>query len=115
MSPPARRAELRNVSDGFDSLGVPWRDLDRDGVEAVTGSRYYGRGVRVDGSALVQPSAMMRGLAATLPANVALYEESPVLEIGVTGGFPPRLPGRHGRGRARSCSAPMSSPRRSAC
>lgn len=80
-------AELSGVSDGFDSLGVPWRDLDRDGIEAVTGSRYYRRGVRVDGSALVQPSAMMRGLAATLPANVALYEESPVLEIGAAGGF----------------------------
>ena len=80
-------AELRGVSDGFDSLGVSWAELDRDGVEAVTGSRYYRRGVRVDGSALVQPSAMMRGLAATLPANVALYEESPVLEFGMNGGF----------------------------
>ena len=80
-------AELRGVSDGFDSLGVAWADLDRDGVEAVTGSRYYRRGVRVDGSALVQPSAMMRGLAATLPANVALFEESPVLETGMNGGF----------------------------
>ena len=80
-------SELRGVSDGFDSLGVAWADLDRDGVEAVTGSCYYRRGVRVDGSALVQPSAMMRGLAATLPANVALYEESPVLETGMDGGF----------------------------
>ena len=80
-------AELRGVSDGFDSLGVAWAELDRGGVEAVTGSRYYRRGVRVDGSALVQPSAMMRGLAATLPANVALYEESPVLETGMDGGF----------------------------
>ena len=80
-------AELNGVSDGFDSLGVSWAELDRDGVEAVTGSRYYRRGVRVDGSALVQPSAMMRGLAATLPANVALYEESPVLEFGMNGGF----------------------------
>ena len=80
-------ADLKSVSDGFDALGAPWRELDRDGVEAVTGSRYYRRGVRVDGSALVQPSAMMRGLAATLPANVALYEESPVLEMGAGGGF----------------------------
>ena len=80
-------AELGGVSDGFDSLGVPWRGLDRDGIEAVTGSHYYRRGVRVDGSALVQPAAMMRGLAAALPANVTLYEQSPVLEIGTTGGF----------------------------
>ena len=79
--------ELKGVSDGFDALGVPWRGLDRDDLEAVTGSRFYRRGVRADGSALVQPAAMMRGLAATLPANVTLYEESPVHEIGTKGGF----------------------------
>ena len=80
-------SELRGVSGGFDSLGALWRELDRDGIEAVIGSRFYRRGVRVDGSAPVRPAAMMRGLAATLPANVALYEESPVLEIGARGGF----------------------------
>ncbi len=79
--------ELKGVSDGFDALGVPWRGLDRDDLEAVTGSRFFRRGVRADGSALVQPAAMMRGLAATLPANVTLYEESPVHEIGTKGGF----------------------------
>ena len=83
----AAEGELKGVSDGFDALGVPWRGLDRDDLETVTGSRFYRRGVRADGSALVQPAAMMRGLAATLPANVMLYEESPVLEIGTTGGF----------------------------
>ena len=80
-------SELKGVSDGFESLGVPWRELDREGLDAVTGSRFYRRGVRVDGSALVQPAAMMRGLAATLPENVALFEESPVLEMGTRGGF----------------------------
>ena len=83
----AAEGELKGVSDGFDALGVPWRGLDRDDLETVTGSRFYRRGVRADGSALVQPAAMMRGLAATLPANVTLYEESPVREIGTTGGF----------------------------
>ena len=83
----AAEPELKAVADGFDALGVPWRGLDRDDLEAVTGSRFYRRGVRADGSALVQPAAMMRGLAATLPPNVTLYEESPVLEIGTTGGF----------------------------
>ena len=79
--------DLKAVSDGFDALEVPWQGLGRDELEAVIGSRFYRRGVRAGGSALVQPAAMMRGLAATLPANVTLYEESPVLEIGTTGGF----------------------------
>ena len=83
----ASEGELKAVSDGFDALGVPWRQVDRDDLEAVTGTRFYRRGVRADGSALVQPAAMMRGLASTLPANVTVYEESPVLEIGTKGGF----------------------------
>ena len=36
----------------------------------------------------------MRGLAATLPINVTLYEESPVIELGISGGF--RLACAHG-------------------
>jgi glycine/D-amino acid oxidase-like deaminating enzyme len=86
-------AELKGVSDGLSTLGVEWSALDRDGLEEMTGTRFYGRGVRAGGSALVQPAAMMRGLAAALPINVTLYEESPVLEIGTSGGFRLQCPG----------------------
>jgi len=78
---------LKGVADGFDQLGVPWRQIDRDGLDEITGTRFYQSGVRADGSALVQPAAMMRGLASTLPINVTLYEESPVMEIITRGGF----------------------------
>ena len=33
-------------------------------MESITGTRFYNNGVRVDGGSLVQPAAMMRGLAA---------------------------------------------------
>ena len=79
--------ELKSVADGFDRLGVAWNEVDRDALEEITGTRFYGRGVRAGGSALVQPAAMMRGLAATLPFNVTLYEESSVVEIATAGGF----------------------------
>ena len=81
---------LRGVSDGFDSPGPPRRALDRDGIEAVTGSRCCRRGVRVGGSAPVQPAAPMRGLAA---AHAALCEESPVPEIDARSGFRLACPG----------------------
>jgi glycine/D-amino acid oxidase-like deaminating enzyme len=80
-------ADLKGVSDGLDRVNIPWTALDRDGLEEITGTRFYGRGVRAGGSALVQPAAMMRGLAATLPHNVTLYEESPVTELSTKGGF----------------------------
>jgi glycine/D-amino acid oxidase-like deaminating enzyme len=78
---------LKGVAEGFDKLGVPWRQVDNDGLEEITGTRFYLRGVRAEGSALVQPAAMMRGLASTLPINVTLYEESPVIELVTRGGF----------------------------
>jgi glycine/D-amino acid oxidase-like deaminating enzyme len=80
-------AHLDAVADGFDALAVPQDRMDRDELEAVTGSRFYTGGVHVKGAALVQPAAMMRGLGATLPANVALYEDSPVTELRTNGEF----------------------------
>lgn len=71
---------LRRQRQGNDALGIRHEALDRDGVEALTGTRFYNAGLKVEGTALVNPAALCRGLADTLPANVALHEESPVLE-----------------------------------
>ena len=78
---------LDAVEKGFEDLDVPFSRVDRDGLEEITGTRFYSGGVRLRGSALVQPAAMMRGLGANLPANVALYEESPVVELRAEDGF----------------------------
>ncbi len=80
-------AHLDAVEKGFEDLDVPFSRVDRDGLEEITGTRFYRRGVRLRGAALVQPAAMMRGLGATLPANVALYEDSPVAELRAEDGF----------------------------
>ena len=48
------------------------------------GTGFYQRGLYTPGNALVNPAAMMRGLARNLPHNVELFEESPVV------GFEPR-------------------------
>ena len=50
-------------------------------MEAATGSSRFRRGLFHRGSVLVQPVALMRGLAQTLPANVKLFEASPALSI----------------------------------
>ena len=86
-------AHLDDVADGFNTLGIANEALDQDAVEAITGTRFYTRGVRVEsGGALVQPAAMMRGLGETLPTNVTLYEDSPVTEIRSDGGFTRSVP-----------------------
>lgn len=83
----AGERHLDAVAQGFEALDVPIKQLDRDRLEEITGTRFYSRGVRLRGAALVQPAAMMRGLGATLPANVALYEASPVTELRADDGF----------------------------
>lgn len=77
----AGEGHLKGVSDGFRALDVDHAWVDRDQLHEITGTKFYGRGVRLRGAALVQPAAMMRGLGATLPSNVTLYEDSPVTEL----------------------------------
>lgn len=86
-------AHLDAVADGFDALAVPQNRLDQNELQAITGSRFYTAGVHVKGAALVQPAAMMRGLGATLPANVTLFEDSPVTELHTDGGMRLVCPG----------------------
>ena len=85
---PAGDLALDGQRLGNDALGVEHQTLDRDEIEAITGSRFYHRGIKTEGTALVNPSAMCRGLARTLPANVDVYEESPVVR------FDPGTPAR---------------------
>ena len=82
-------AALKGQQRGNDALCVPYETLDRDEIEAITGSRFYRWGVKTQGTALVNPSAMCRGLGRTLPANVTVYEESPVHRL--EKGTPARL------------------------
>src|SRR5207249_4402900 len=39
---------------------------------------HYRAAARTPGAVMVQPAALVRGLAATLPANVEVFEDSPV-------------------------------------
>jgi glycine/D-amino acid oxidase-like deaminating enzyme len=62
----------------LDDLGEPYEELDAGKLEAITGTSHYRAGARLPGSALVQPAALVRGLAGALPPNVVLFEQSPV-------------------------------------
>jgi glycine/D-amino acid oxidase-like deaminating enzyme len=62
----------------LDALGEPYEELDAGKLEAITGTAHYRAGARLPGSVLVQPAALVRGLARALPANVVLFEASPV-------------------------------------
>ena len=58
--------------------------LSQDQINLELGTKWYRKGVKVKDGALVHPAKLVFGLADTLPSNVNLYENSPVLgmEIG---------------------------------
>ena len=77
----AALVEYRHFLDYLERLEVEHRILDGEQLHALLGTRLYRAGVHIADGALVQPAALVRGLAETLPTNVSLYERSPVLEI----------------------------------
>lgn len=74
-------AAIRRYRAFLDAAGLPYQELDADALAGRLGTRYYRYGLYSPDCSLVQPAALIRGLADALPANVTLYEETPVLRI----------------------------------
>jgi glycine/D-amino acid oxidase-like deaminating enzyme len=77
----AGAAELPVLRAWLERLGEPYQWLAAADLERLTGTACYRAGIRLPGSVLVQPAALARGLAVTLPPAVEIYEESPVRSI----------------------------------
>ena len=73
--------EYENFRHYLDTLQVEHEPIDKTGLQERLGSGLYQAGIHIVDGALVQPAALVRGLADTLPANVSLYEHSPVVRI----------------------------------
>jgi glycine/D-amino acid oxidase-like deaminating enzyme len=66
---------------GAAALGEPCEPLDTAALGRRIGSSYYRAGAHTPGTVMVQPAALVRGLGASLPDTVELYETSPVHSI----------------------------------
>lgn len=78
---PDGEKHIDEIADTLDQLGLAHSWLDRGEMQTRLGTSFYRRGLHAGGSALVNPAAMMRGLARHLPVNVSLHEESPVIRL----------------------------------
>jgi len=78
---PAGEAELDRLTASLRRMGVSFEEPDGDALAQLLGTGWYRRGVTTGGCITVQPAALIRGLAASLPANVALHENSPVTSL----------------------------------
>jgi len=62
-------------------LGEPFRVVERDELAQVLGTCHYTRAIFTPGGYLMQPAALVDGLARILPDNVELLENSPVQRL----------------------------------
>jgi glycine/D-amino acid oxidase-like deaminating enzyme len=81
VSERGRKRVLEPFARELDALGEPYRWLDAAALRREIGTPYYHAAVYTPGCMLMNPAALTRGLAASLPANVTLHERSPVLRI----------------------------------
>lgn len=79
--------ERKNIAglDAFEKhlapCGFEFLRLSDKELQARLGTDYYKQAVFTPDNILLNPSALMRGLAKHLPKNIAVYEESPVIEV----------------------------------
>ncbi|MGA4637531.1 NAD(P)/FAD-dependent oxidoreductase [Pseudomonas solani] len=79
---------------GLDKLGQEYRMIEEAELPSHIGTGFYRQALFTPGTVLIQPAALVKGLADSLPANVTLYENTPITEVD----YGERVQLRHGRG-----------------
>jgi glycine/D-amino acid oxidase-like deaminating enzyme len=91
-SSPASRGfvcEFRtHDTSNLDAWAEPYEWLDRKVLADRLGTPYYGAAIYTGGTYLMNPAGLLRGLADSLPAQVTLFENSPVVEAEFDGRAP---------------------------
>ena len=72
---------LDSFAESLDSIDEDYTVVRAAECEEIFGTRYYTRALHAPHSYLVQPAAMVRGLARTMPGNVSVYEDSMVTSV----------------------------------
>lgn len=70
---------LKPTVDELERLGEVYNWLDHEETSQRLGTRHFAASVFTPGTVLLNPAALNRGLGDTLPDNVALYENTSVL------------------------------------
>ncbi|HKT98465.1 MAG TPA: FAD-binding oxidoreductase [Paraburkholderia sp.] len=66
---------------GLDKLGQPYEVIEGRDLPEHIGTPFYRKALFTPGTLLVQPSALVKGLADCLPPNVSLYENTPITGV----------------------------------
>lgn len=72
---------LRQHAHELETLGEPYQWLEHDELSRRLGTSFFHAGIYTPGCILLNPAALTRGLADTLPDNVTLFENSAVTRL----------------------------------
>jgi glycine/D-amino acid oxidase-like deaminating enzyme len=72
---------LKPFAKELEALNEPYEWIDRDDLSKRLGTAHFAAAVHTPGCRLLNPAALVRGLADNLPENVTLYENTPVLSF----------------------------------
>jgi glycine/D-amino acid oxidase-like deaminating enzyme len=73
--------QVRALEAAVKAAGLPHQLWDRSALQERIGTSYYQCALYTEEGYLLDPGALIRGLADTLPANVALHENTPLLSM----------------------------------
>src|SRR5262245_18900811 len=71
-------ADLTAFSRALDRMGQNYRWVERDEIQALTGSRHYIKALHHPGTILIQPAKYLKNATRLLPRNVTVHENTPV-------------------------------------
>lgn len=72
---------LVTFAKALDRIGAEYQWYDAAQMREMVGSSYYTKGLHTPGTVLLQPAALLRGLAGNLGDNAVVYENTPVVEV----------------------------------
>ncbi|EXE40752.1 MULTISPECIES: NAD(P)/FAD-dependent oxidoreductase [Acinetobacter] len=72
---------LEAYQRGLDKLGQEYQVINGSELPSHIGTSFYKKALFTPGTMLVQPSALVKGLAESLPSNVTLYENTAITEV----------------------------------
>ncbi len=84
---------LQPFANELGALGETYRWVRGDELAAKLGTRHFKHAIYTPGCVLMNPAALVRGLADSLPDNITLFENSPVTRIESANGIVVTTPG----------------------
>lgn len=88
-------AVLEAYRGGLEKLGQPCKIIEGKDLPDHIGTSFYRKALYTPGTMLAQPSALVKGLADNLPANVRLFEDTPITAVE----YEPNIVLHHATGR----------------